>query len=98
MGSERNESLDDRAPLPPHIRPHLVPTRVEILTWGLRKLLDYKFQAVDSPHLEIEIGGSTLAVHKIKSIKKHSNFENPHNFIDVMLPKEELYMPPINIR
>ena len=53
---------------------------------------------VDSPHVEIEIGGETLCLDKIKSVKQHSNFDNPHNFIDVMLPSEDLYMPPINIR
>ena len=70
----------------------------QFLTWGLRELADYKLQSVDSPHLEIEIGGETLVMEKIKSVKKHANFKNPQNFIDVMLPVDELYLPPINIR
>lgn len=71
---------------------------LQFLTWGLRELKDYKLQSVDSPHLEVELAGKTLAMDKIKSVKKHANFDNPHNFIDVMLPVEELYLPPINIR
>ena len=37
-------------------------------------------------------------MEKIKSVKKHANFDNPRNYLDVMLPVEELYLPPINIR
>ena len=48
--------------------------------------------------MEVELGGRTLVMDKIKSVKQHANFDNPHNFIDVMLPIEEIYLPPINIR
>ena len=40
----------------------------------------------------------SLVMDKIKSVKKHANFKNPQNFIDVWLPVNELYLPPINIR
>ncbi|XP_063694280.1 myoferlin-like isoform X6 [Bolinopsis microptera] len=84
--------------VPDNIRPKLARTRVEFLTWGLRELEDFKLSAVDSPHLEIEVGGEVLTMEKIKSVKKHANFKNPQNYIDVMLPVNELYLPPINIR
>ena len=41
--------------LPFDITPKLQLTRVEILTWGVRNLKDYKMIPVDSPHLEIEV-------------------------------------------
>ena len=70
----------------------------QFLAWGMRDLEDYKMSAVNSPHLEVEIADCKLKLDKIKSMKKHGNFENPHKFIDVMLPVEALYLPPINIR
>ena len=71
---------------------------LQFLTWGLRELKDFKQNSVNSPHLEIEVGGQTLVIKKIESVKKHANFDNPRNYLDVMLPVEELYLPPINIR
>lgn len=34
----------------------------------------------------------------IKNTNKNPNFDKPLIFLDVMLPKEELYMPPMNMR
>lgn len=31
-------------------------------------------------------------------VAKNPNFDEPWLFLDVMLPKEELYMPPLNVR
>jgi hypothetical protein len=80
------------------VRVKILNRFLQFLAWGLRELADFKLQSVDSPHLEIEVGGATLVMDKIKSVKKHANFTNPQLFLDVMLPVEELYLPPINIR
>merc|ERR1712226_595578 len=39
-----------------------------------------------------------LYSHVIKSVAKNPNFSEPVLFLDVLLPKEELYTPPMNIR
>ena len=71
---------------------------MKVLTWGLRQLKDYKMIPVDSPQIDIEVGGKTLVVDKITSLKKHPNFAVPHQYIDVWLPTNQEYLPPINIR
>ena len=45
-----------------------------------------------------QVGGQTVTIEKIDSVKKHPNFLSPHAFIDVMLPVEEEFLPPLNIR
>ena len=59
---------------------------------------DYKMLPVESPHIDIEVGGERISVEKITSCKHHPNFNNPYEFFDVWLPVEEEYLPPINIR
>ena len=59
---------------------------------------DYKMMPVESPSLDIEVGGKTLRVEKIDSVKRHPNFNIPHDYIDVFLPIKEEFLPPINIR
>ena len=54
--------------------------------------------AIDSPHADIEIGGETVTIEKIPSLKKHPNFAIPYVFFDVWLPIKEEFLPPINIR
>ena len=59
---------------------------------------DYKMIPIDSPHIDIEVGGQTLQIDKIDSLKKHPNFASPHAYVDVELPVNEEFLPPINIR
>lgn len=48
--------------------------------------------------IEFEIGGHQVQSDIIKNTNKNPNFDKPLIFLDVMLPKEELYMPPMNMR
>lgn len=59
---------------------------------------DYKMLPVESPHIDIEIGGEKISVDKIISYKNHPNFVSPYEFFDVWLPEAIEYLPPINIR
>ena len=53
---------------------------------------------VDSPNIDIDIGGDTLKIEKIPSLKKHPNFGEPYRYVDVWLPVDEEFLPPINLR
>ena len=84
--------------VPNGIRPVMQRTGIEVLCWGVRNMKKFQLSSVSSPSIEFECGGHVLESQVIKSTKKNPNFEEPILFFDVMLPREELYMPPVNIR
>ncbi|XP_063963834.1 myoferlin-like isoform X10 [Lytechinus pictus] len=84
--------------VPNGIRPVLQRTGVEILCWGVRNMKRYQLASVTSPSLEFEVGGKIIKSKVIKNTKKNPNFDQPLLFLEVHLPKEELYTPPINIK
>ncbi|XP_067657682.1 myoferlin-like isoform X1 [Haliotis asinina] len=84
--------------VPNGIRPVMQRTGIEVLCWGVRNMKKFQMSNVSSPSIEFECGGHLLNSVTIKDTKKNPNFNEPLLFFDVMLPKEELYMPPMNIR
>lgn len=84
--------------VPQGIRPVVQLTAVEILTWGLRNMKPYQLAAVTSPSLIIECGGEVIETAVIKSIKKNPNFPSSVLFMKVLMPKEEMYTPPVIIK
>ncbi|XP_060730490.1 dysferlin isoform X3 [Tachysurus vachellii] len=83
----------------PHgIKPVLERTAIEILAWGVRNLKSFQLASVTSPSLQIECGGCMVQSCVIRNTKKNPNFEVNTLFIDVRLPREELYMPPLVIK
>uniref|UniRef100_A0A3Q3CZY5 Myoferlin n=1 Tax=Haplochromis burtoni TaxID=8153 RepID=A0A3Q3CZY5_HAPBU len=105
----KNKSGDSDLPLvppkreniymvPQGIRPVVQLTAVEILAWGLRKMKPYQLAAISSPSLVVECGGQRVESAVIKNMKKNPNFPSSVLFIKVLLPKEEMYMPPIVLK
>uniref|UniRef100_A0A8C2AIF4 Myoferlin like n=1 Tax=Cyprinus carpio TaxID=7962 RepID=A0A8C2AIF4_CYPCA len=84
--------------VPQGIRPVVQLTAVEILTWGLRNMKAYHLAAVSSPSLIVECGGQTVQTAIIKNIKKNPNFPGSLLFLKVLLPKDEIYTPPIVLK
>ncbi|CAF3822313.1 unnamed protein product [Adineta steineri] len=84
--------------VPQSIRPQLVRTGIEILSWGIRNMKTFMLSDVDCPQVVFEVGGHEIESTIIKSAKKTPNFDRPLLFLDVMLPKEDLYAPPMNIK
>ncbi|EDV22852.1 uncharacterized protein TRIADDRAFT_28445, partial [Trichoplax adhaerens] len=84
--------------VPPGIRPVLRRTAIEVLCWGVRNLKRYHLLDVHSPSIELECGGNIQKSATIKHVKRNPNFSDPVIFFDIMLPKEEIYTPPMNIR
>ncbi|GAB1610572.1 myoferlin-like isoform X9, partial [Argonauta hians] len=83
--------------VPNGIRPVLQRTGIEFLVWGVRNMKRFQLLEVNSPSIEFEIGGNTVSSTVIKNTKKNPNFTESLLFLSVMLPKEEHYMPPLNI-
>uniref|UniRef100_A0AAZ3SQG3 C2 domain-containing protein n=1 Tax=Oncorhynchus tshawytscha TaxID=74940 RepID=A0AAZ3SQG3_ONCTS len=84
--------------VPQGIKPVLQRTAVEILAWGVRNLKNFQLASVTSPSLQVECGGIMVQSCVIRSTKKKPNFDINTLFIDVRLPCEELYMPPIILK
>ncbi|XP_061186415.1 myoferlin-like isoform X3 [Saccostrea echinata] len=84
--------------VPNGIRPVMQRTAIEVLCWGVRNMQKFQLAAVTSPSVEFECGGHVFESSVIKNTKKNPNFNENVLFFDVMLPREELYMPPMNIR
>ncbi|KAI5606264.1 myoferlin [Silurus asotus] len=84
--------------VPQGIRPVVQLTAIEILAWGLRNMKAYQLAPVSSPSLIVECGGQTVQTAVIKNIKKNPNFPGSVLFLKVLLPKEEMYTPPIVLK
>ncbi|XP_062850252.1 dysferlin isoform X3 [Trichomycterus rosablanca] len=84
--------------VPQGIKPVLQRTAIEILAWGVRNLKSFQMASVTSPSLQVECGGCMVQSCVIRNTKKNPNFDINTLFIDVRLPREELYMPPLVIK
>ncbi|KAM4715581.1 myoferlin-like [Anableps anableps] len=84
--------------VPQGIRPVVQLTAVEILAWGLRNMKTYQLAAVSSPSLVVECGGQRVESAVIKNMKKSPNFPSSVLFIKVLLPKDEMYTPPVVVK
>ncbi|GLV33991.1 misfire [Carabus blaptoides fortunei] len=85
-------------PVPRGIRPTLARYRIEVLFWGLRDLKRIHLLTVDKPRVDIECAGHILYSSIIQNAKKNPNFSTPVKFLEVELPEQELYRPPLTIR
>uniref|UniRef100_A0A8C0ZG55 Dysferlin n=1 Tax=Cyanistes caeruleus TaxID=156563 RepID=A0A8C0ZG55_CYACU len=107
---QREKSADSDLPYPPPqrepnvyvvpqgIKPVLQRTAIEILAWGLRNLKSFQLASVTSPSLLVECGGQRVQSSVIKNVKKNPNFDVCVLFMEVRLPKESLYSPPIILK
>ncbi|XP_075890689.1 myoferlin-like isoform X2 [Nelusetta ayraudi] len=84
--------------VPQGIRPVVQLTAVEILVWGLRNMKSYQLAAVSSPSLVVECGGQRVESAVIRNMKKSPNFPGSVLFIKVLLPKDEMYTPPVVLK
>ncbi|KAG7507175.1 myoferlin-like isoform X2 [Solea senegalensis] len=84
--------------VPQGIRPVVQLTAVEILAWGLRNMKSYQLASVTSPSLVVECGGQRVESAVIKNLKKSPNFPSSVLFMKVLLPKEEMFTPPIVLK
>ncbi|KAK5642921.1 hypothetical protein RI129_009088 [Pyrocoelia pectoralis] len=85
-------------PIPKGIRPTLSTYRIEVLFWGLRDLKRVHLMTVDKPRVDIDCSGHTLFSPIIQNARKNPNFSGPIKFLDLELPEQELYRPPLTIR
>ncbi|XP_053689019.1 otoferlin-like [Sabethes cyaneus] len=97
-GDKTGPSTMTILPVPREVRPNLARFRIEVLFWGLRDVKRVHFMTVDKPRIDIECSGKILNSSIIQNAKKNPNFSNMLKFLDLELPLEERYAPPITIR
>ncbi|XP_076249647.1 otoferlin isoform X2 [Calliopsis andreniformis] len=85
-------------PVPIGIRPTLSKYRIEVLFWGLRDLKRIHLLTVDKPRVDVECAGHILYSSVIANARKNPNFNTPIKFMELELPEQELYRPPLTIR
>ncbi|XP_013379026.1 otoferlin isoform X3 [Lingula anatina] len=85
-------------PVPKGIRPFLSKYRVEVLFWGVRDLKRVQLTSVDRPRVDIECAGHVLQSTMITNMRKNPNFSTVVKHMDLELPDNHLYCPPITIR
>ncbi|XP_072247032.1 myoferlin [Leuresthes tenuis] len=84
--------------VPQGIRPVVQLTAIEVLTWGLRNMKTFQLATVSSPSLIVECGGEIVQTAVIRNFKKNPNFPGSVLLLKVLLPKEEMYTPPIVLK
>ncbi|RWS11387.1 otoferlin-like protein [Dinothrombium tinctorium] len=97
---EPKKSKESRAvlyPVPQVIRPTLSKYRLCIIFWGVRNLKKVQMMSIDRPRVDIECGGQVLSSTVISNYRKNPNFSKPLKYLDVELPDQDFYCPPINI-
>ncbi|XP_052746509.1 otoferlin [Bicyclus anynana] len=93
-----NVKKDVVYPVPVGIRPTLSKYRLVVIYWGLRDLKRIHLLSVDKPRVDIECAGNTMSSTVIQSVRSNPNFPCPVKFIDVELPDQDLFRPPMAIR
>ena len=71
---------------------------LKVMFWGIREAKRVQLLTVDKPRVDVELAGNILKSRRISNMSRNSNFEEPLQYMDVELPENELYWPPITIR
>ena len=56
------------------------------------------WMSVDKPRVDIECAGHIIQSSVIMNAKKNPNFSTLVKFLDIELPEQEMYCPPLTIR
>ena len=84
--------------IPRYLCKLLLCDRFEVLFWGLRDLKRVHWLTVDKPRVDIECAGHIILSSVIVNAKKNPNFSTLVKFLDIELPEQEMYCPPLTIR
>nr|XP_033803583.1 fer-1-like protein 5 isoform X4 [Geotrypetes seraphini] len=87
------EKVNKTLMVPKEIRPTLKPMIIEILAWGLRGMKSHM-----SPSLLIECEDESIQTAQIRCLKKNPNFPSCLYILNVYLPEEISYLPPIKLK
>ncbi|XP_031348413.1 otoferlin-like [Photinus pyralis] len=84
--------------IPTDIKPNLVKYRLEVCFWGLRQLRKVNFVPVCKPKVVLECMYATLQTESAYAVRGCLNFRQPFQTLDVNLPEELYYIPPMCLK
>ncbi|XP_033118716.1 otoferlin-like isoform X3 [Anneissia japonica] len=84
--------------VPREIKPVMSRFRIELMFWGVREMKRLQLTKVDRPKVDIECAGHVISSAVIFNANKNPNFTDNVKFLDVDLPENEIYCPPLTIR
>ena len=64
----------------------------------MRGLKRIQWMTVDKPRVDVECAGHIIQSSVILNAKKNPNFSTTVKFLDIELPEQEMYCPPLTIR
>ena len=70
----------------------------KVLSWGVRNLKKFQLSDIESPQITFTCGDKVLETEIIKNLKRNPNCAKPVMYFDLMIPTEEIYIPPITIK
>ncbi|KAK0180464.1 hypothetical protein PV327_006103 [Microctonus hyperodae] len=84
--------------LPSGIRPVMISHRMEIIFWGVRDMKKINNTRINKPRIVIECCGIYMNSEVIENAKKFCNFRENHVIIDLDLPEQNIYYPPLTMK
>ncbi|CAH8647779.1 unnamed protein product [Schistosoma mattheei] len=81
--------------IPDNIRPPLQRFRMEVMFWSVWGMVRQHLLPVKRPRVVVEIGGHKLESEIINDLSKMPLFETPLKAMDIYLPVDERYWPPL---
>ncbi|KAL7306383.1 hypothetical protein TKK_0001807 [Trichogramma kaykai] len=91
----KSEAIDV---IPEIIRPRLVSYRLEVIFWGIRDFKRLNLISVTKPKLVVRCGEARLESSVMENAARLPNFPDIHAMLDLNMPEEEIYYPPIMIK
>nr|VZI01534.1 unnamed protein product [Spirometra erinaceieuropaei] len=83
--------------VPETIRPPLGRFRLEVVFWGVRELRRQFLLPVNRPIITVEVGGTRVVSDLMQNAKINPLFEHHLKYVDLNLPLDDQYWPPITI-
>uniref|UniRef100_A0A0X3NX87 C2 domain-containing protein n=1 Tax=Schistocephalus solidus TaxID=70667 RepID=A0A0X3NX87_SCHSO len=83
--------------VPEAIRPPLGRFRLEVVFWGVRELRRQFLLPVNRPIITVEVGGTRVVSDLMQNAKVNPLFEHHLKYVDLNLPLDDQYWPPITI-
>ena len=57
---------------------------LKVLCWGVRNMRKFQLSTVESPNVEVEVGGQVVHSKVIKNAARNPNFDDPLLFFDIV--------------
>ncbi|XP_014219659.1 otoferlin [Copidosoma floridanum] len=84
--------------VPEDVRPRMASYRLEVIFWGVRDMKRLNFVPVHRPKVTVNCAGTHVESQVMENAKKFANFRENRVTVDMEMPEEETYYPPLTIK